>query len=181
MNDMFEPKGEKPYWELVYEYIKDFEVDDVISYADISESVGFDVLSNRSSVYKARKQLLEDTGRYLDIERGVGYKVIDGLDIMKHAKNRHKYAKHQIVKADFETTGIDVTSLTDEDKKKVQDFMVHNASIQLAFKQTAKNVEMGLNATREHMTGMEARMASAQVTQLFTEKQLDKLKELIGE
>lgn len=178
---MFETKNEKPYWEMVLDYVMDKPVSTVITYKELSDVIGEDIEDNRSSVYKARKRLLEATDHYLVIERGVGYRVIEGMDIMSVSKGRHLTAKRQLKMADFETAGIDTKKLSPEDKKKVQDFMTKNNSIRLAFKSTHDSIEMGVNATREHIVGAEARMASAQITQLFTEKQLDKLKELIGE
>jgi len=179
--DMFKTKGEKAYWEMLLDFLMDKPVGTVITYNELSKVINRDIEDNRSSVYKARKKLLEATDHYLTIERGIGYRIIEGMSIMKISKGRHLIAKHQVNMADFETANIDTKKLSPEDKKKLQDFMVKNNSIRLAFKSTQKAIEIGLEATREHIVGAEARMASAQVTQLFTEKQLEKLRELIGE
>jgi hypothetical protein len=181
MNNMFNSKGEKPYWEMILDYLIDKPIDTIVTYKELSKVIDQNIEDNRSAVYKARKKLLEATDHYLAVERGVGYKIIEGMSIMRLSKGRHLIAKHQINMADFETANIDTKKLSPEDKKKLQDFMVKNNSIQLAFKNTQKAIQIGLEATREHIVGAEARMASAQVTQLFTEKQLEKLKELIGE
>jgi len=179
--NMFKPKGEKPYWEMIFDYLVDKPVDMVITYAELSKVIGQDIEDNRSSVYKARKRLLEETDHYLVVVRDVGYKIIEGMSIMKISKGRQLSAGRQIKTADFETSNIDTKKLSPEDKKKLQDFMTKNNSIRLAFKGTQRALEIGIEATREHIVGAEAQMASAQVTQLFTEKQLEKLKELIGE
>ena len=179
--NMFKPKGEKPYWEMIYNQIKDKQVGEILTYHELSTIIGEDIRENRSAVYKARKQFLENENKFLDIERNVGYRVVEGMDIMKHAKSRQLIAKHQVVAADFETANINVKTLTPEEKKKLQDFMVHNANIQQAFIARTKAIEMGVMATRENLVGAQAGIASAQVTQLFTEEQLSKLKKLIGE
>jgi hypothetical protein len=178
---MFKTKGEKAYWEMLLDYLRDKPVGTIIAYDELSKVIDQNIEDNRSSVYKARKKLLEETDHYLAIERGVGYKIIEGMDIMDISKGRHKRAGRQVKIADFETANIDTKKLNPEDKKKLQDFMVKNNSIRLAFKNTQRAIEIGLEATREHIVGAEARMASAQVTQMFTEKQMKKLKELIGE
>lgn len=178
---MFEPKGEKPYWEIIFDYVKDKEVGEIITNEELSKVLGINIEQNRYAIYKARRRMLEYGNTFLETERGVGYKVIDGMDIMRHAKSRHKYAKHQIVAADYETANINVKALTAEEKKKLQDFMVHNANIQQAFISQTRAIEMGVKATRERLVGAQAGIASAQVTQLFTEEQLEKLKKLIGD
>lgn len=164
--NMFEPKGEKPYWEMIYDYIKDKEVGDKITYAELSKVISGNIESSRSAVYKARKHLLEHANKFLDIDRGKGYKIVDGMDIMHHAKNRHKFAKHQIVAADFETANIDATVLSPEEKKKLQDFMYHNANIQQAFSNRIDRIEKASQVT--------------QIAGAFTENEIAELRSLVG-
>lgn len=178
---MFEPKNEIPMWEMVYDYIEKAELGQVISYADLEKVIGQDVRSFRQAVYKARKELLKNHNRFLIVERGVGYRVDDGMRIMKHAKGRTKIAKRQITKADFELTGIATKELTDEEKRTLRDFMLFNSNIRNAFKSNAKAIEVGIQATREQLVGAQSYVASAQVAQVFTDKQLQKLKELLGD
>lgn len=166
MKTMFEPKNEKPYWEMIYKYIEPKEVGEVISYDQLSEVIKEEINNNRYAVYKARKQLLEDHNRFLIIERGVGYKVVDGMTIMKHAKGRHLSAKHQIVAADYEVSNIDTVVLSPEEKKKLQDFMVYNANIQQAFSNRIDRIEKASNVHK--------------IAQEFTSSEINELKKLIG-
>ena len=163
---MFEPKGEKPYWEMIFDYLKDKEVGDSITYDELSEVIGKDITQSRSAVYKARKRLLEHSNNFLEIERGAGYKIVEGMDIMKHAKNRHKFAKHQIVAADYETANIDVAILAPEEKKKLQDFMSHNANIQQAFSNRIDRIEKANQVT--------------QIAGAFTQGEVNELRKMIG-
>ena len=163
---MFEPKGEKPYWKMVYDYIKDKEIGDVIVFDELSKVIGEDIRKNRSAVYKARKRMLEDSNKFLDVERGAGYKVVDGMDIMRHADGRHKKAKRQIVSADYETANIDVAVLSPEEKKKLQDFMYHNANIQQAFSNRIDRIEKANQVT--------------QIAGAFTQGEVEELRKMIG-
>lgn len=179
--NMFQPKGDKPYWEMIYNHLVDLSVGDIITFDDIEDLTGAPLNNSRSAVLKARKELLKDTGKYLKAVRGEGYKVVSGLNIMDISKNRHRSANRQVKAADFETAHINPVELDPEERQKLQNFMMHNASIRMAFKANHQAIEAGVRANRERLVGLEAGVASAQVAQLFTEEQVNKLKELIGE
>lgn len=179
--NMFEPKNEKPYWEMIYNHVKDLPVGTIVTNETLSKVIEIDIKTARGAVYKARKVLLEQENKFLEVMRGVGYQVVAGMDIMKHAKHRQKSARRQIRKADFETANINTVGLSPEEQRKLDDFIDHNAIIAQAFRSNAKALEVGIRETRKQLTGVEANLAGAQIAQFFTEEQLKKLKDMIGE
>lgn len=164
---MFKPKNEKPYWQMIYDVISNLNVGEVISYDDMTEAIGKDINNNRTAVYKARKVLLKEKKRFLIVERGIGYKVIEGMPIMSHAEERHDIAKHQADMANFEVANINTVTLTPDEKKRLQDFMSYNANIRMAFSQTIDKIEKVNQYT--------------QMAQSFSLSEIEKLRELIGE
>lgn len=138
---MFTPKGEKPLWKMVYEYIVPMQIGDVVTYEDLSKVVDQDVTINRSLIYTANKHLLRDHKRLLVVERGIGYKIVEGMDIMYHASDRQIMAKKQVGLANFETTHINTLKLTPDDKDRLQKFMAGNANIRAAFVQKIDRLE----------------------------------------
>lgn len=159
---MFEPKNEKAYWQLIYNYIETLPVGTVISYGELSKLLNADVEKNRASVYRARKELLKIHKRSLDIMRGQGYKVIEGMEIMYHAEGRHDSAKRQIKAAGFETKNINVIKLSADERDKLQKFMAFNANIRAAFTQSFDRIEQ-----------------MSQISQSFTQSEVNKLKDML--
>lgn len=164
--NMFEPKNNIPYWEMVYNHIKDKEVGESISYKELSEVLGENIEKNRSAVYKARNLLLETDNKFLDIERGVGYKVIDGMNVVKHAKGHQKSAKRKIMAASFEVENIDTKKLDPIEKKKLQDFMTHNSSIQAVFTNKINRIEKATEVV--------------DIAQEFTRNEIEELRGMIS-
>ncbi len=162
---MFTPKGEKALWKLIYDYVAPLSLGDIVKYDDLSEVIDQDITKNRSVVYTANKHLLRDQKRLLLVERGVGYKIVDGMDIMYHAENRQDMAKKQVSLANFETKNINTIKLTPDEKSKLQSFMSFNANIRAAFVQKLDRIEKANQVS--------------QIAQQFTENEIEGLKELL--
>ena len=138
---MFKPKGEKALWKLVYEYVVPLKLGQLLTYEDLSEAADQDIKLNRSLIYTANKHLLKDLKRMLVVERGIGYKIVDGLDIMDNADMRQIRAKRRVSLAHFETKNINTVKLTPDEKDKLQKFMAFNANIRAAFVEKIENIE----------------------------------------
>ena len=106
-------------------------------------------------------------------ERGKGYRVVEGMDIYKHAKFRHVKARHQITKADFEVTNIDTINLSWDEKNRLDMFLLHNQNVAAALTQRVNRAEI---ASRY------ATMASshAQKAAQFSAEELSKLREMLS-
>lgn len=163
--NMFKPKGEKPLWKMVFDFVTPMQIGDVVTYEELTEAVGQDITTNRAIVYAANKHLLKDQKRLLVVERSIGYKLVDGMDIMYHAEDRQSMAKRQVRLANFETNNISTIKLTSEEKKKLQDFMSFNANIRAAFAQKIDRIEKANQVT--------------QLAQQFSEQEIVELKELL--
>ena len=163
----FEAKGDKPYWEYIYDDIVDKPVGFRLSHERIMELTTSPLNNARSAIYRASKELLETANRDLRPIRGYGYEVISGMDIMGVAVGHQKKAKRQIKIADYATANIDTHELTAEEKKTLTDFMVHNSSIQEAFSTRLNRIEKANQVS--------------QVAQQFTDSEINELRKLIGE
>ena len=171
---MFKPKGEKPYWEIIFDFVKDKSTGTIFEYQELSNVLDGDIQENRAAVYRAKKELLKTQKRSLNVERGVGYKLVEGMDIMHKAEDKHETAGRIVKAASFETSHINTIKLTPEEREKLDNFMAYNANIRQAFVSNAKAIEAGVVATRQQLV-------AADVAQLFTEDQVRKLKEMLGE
>src|SRR3990167_1039088 len=159
---MFKPKGEKPYWQIIFDFVKDKSTGTIFEYQELSGVLDGDIQENRMAVYRAKKELLKTQKRSLNVERGIGYKLVEGMDIMPRAEDRHDMADRQVKMATFETKHINTVKLTPEEKTKLQDFMAFNANIRQAFTQTFDRIEQ-----------------MSQLSTQFTEGEVNRLRDLI--
>lgn len=151
---------------MIYDFVEDKPTGTIFEYGELTEVIDSDIRENRTSLYRAKKELLKTQKRSLNIERGIGYKLVEGMDILNRAEEHHDSAGRQVKMANFETRHIDTVKLTPEEKAKVQDFMAFNANIRAAFNQTFDNIQRASQVT--------------QVAQQFTESELNKLREMIS-
>lgn len=166
---------------MVYEAVESLPINEVISYGDLDEILGEDSHLYRGSIYRASKELMKSQKRMLVAERGEGYRVVEGMDIYRHAEGRHDRAERQIKVAGFEARHIDAVKLTPDQRNTLNNFMMGNREIAMAIKNNIEAIETGIQATRTQLTGVQAQVAGANITQLFTEEQVRKLKGMLGD
>ena len=123
---MFKPKGEKPVWQIVYEYVEQLPAETVVTLEELSGAIDGDIEVNRGAVYKARKQLAKNHKRYLVSIRGEGYKVVEGTPMLDHAELRHGIAKRQIDMANYEAVNVDTKKMSLEERQRWSQFMAWN-------------------------------------------------------
>lgn len=159
---MFEPKNEKAFWRMIFDYVEKMDTGVIINYKTLSEVIGADIEINRASVYRAAKEMLKTQKRFLQNKRGQGYQIVEGMDIMYHAEGRQGIAKRQIKLADYETRNINTIKLTADEKSKLQNFMAFNSNIKAAFTQTFDRIEQ-----------------MQQISSQFTESEVNRLRDMI--
>jgi hypothetical protein len=109
----FKPVREdgRPYWQVIYDDLVarmargDLKVGDVITHEDLSKLL--DGLPHYQSTAKAAQHLREHHRRSLMVVRGIGYKLIAGMDQVGQAKTRQRRAGHGLVKAQHEAAMVD--------------------------------------------------------------------------
>lgn len=116
---MFQTKNELPLWQILYDGIKNMPVGTLLTFSDLKE-INEDVVNSRSPIYKANVKLIENYQKFLHSERGVGYRITNGVEQLDHAGKRHKKAKRQIKMANFETVNLDTGQMSEEEKHRWQ-------------------------------------------------------------
>lgn len=155
---MFKPKNEKPAWQLIYDAICDLPVGEVISLDKLSEIIDGDIARYRSCIYRARKELAKTNKKYLVVERGVGYRLVDGVLQLNHAENRHESAERQIKMANFEAVNIDVKKMTLAERQRWSEFMVWNGNALHAMSKQAEQVAKFQEVTSDMVTEQLAKL-----------------------
>jgi hypothetical protein len=136
----FKPKGEKALWEHIYEHIKDGEIDAVYTYDDLSGLIDEDITKNRQPVYRARKELALRNKKYLVSARGVGYRLIEGKDMLIQAESRMAKAERQTKFGNFEAVNINTGGMTVAQKNEVRQFLAWNGMVLSSLSHNARQI-----------------------------------------
>lgn len=122
MNKPFEPKGDRPQWESVYDLAKNAKPSTVLTFAELSEVLGYDVSAqgaSRTPILRASERLLESENKVLHSVRGVGYRVAEPSEQEGLARGRQKRARKQIAKGVALVVNVDRNALTAEQRNSV--------------------------------------------------------------
>lgn len=95
----FQPKGEIPQWEMVYQLIHPLAVGETIDYDTLEQQLGFDVRSARAPIYKAIKELENNELRTMEVVVGVGYRVVEPWEHERLARRHHRKGRKQLGQA----------------------------------------------------------------------------------
>lgn len=113
MSDAFAPKGDRAEWRLIYDkLLSHADFGDVITYAELSEVLDRDFLSDRGPIYKARRHLATARRRWVEVVPGVGYRVIHANEHGKMAERRVKFGERQFQEGTRISAGTDLSRLT---------------------------------------------------------------------
>lgn len=108
----FEPVGEVARWVPIYEHMRKLGPDVIVTYAELSELAGVDILTNRSPVAQANKKLLKQNQRGLVNVRGVGYRIMHPSEHAEQARTYNRKADGAFVRAIRVLDGADRNELT---------------------------------------------------------------------
>lgn len=123
----FEPKGDAPEWQLVYDVISQKNINDIVTHEELSEALGRDFLANRSPFYKAQKVMLEQKLRALSPVLGIGYRVVEAKDHERLARKEHKSGRRKVKKALGLVKHADRSEMTPEVRQKFDAIQVNLA------------------------------------------------------
>lgn len=177
---MFEPKGERAVWKLIYDHVVDLPIGTIISFKELEEAINDNFAKNRSSIYRARKEMAKLNKKYLIAERGQGYKIVEGTPMLMHAEERHEKANRQIKLANFEALNINTKVMSIEEKKRWSQFLAWNGTVMNALSSNAENIakaglvaQVATDAVMDQLNKLKAQIDGY-------EKQMNKLQESVS-
>ena len=128
---MFDIKGDRPQWQVIYERLQQMEIGEVIKYTDL-----FALLpetpeaSIRSAFTRAVRAMEDERHRTFANVRLVGYKMVDAAEHEGLARRHHKRAKRQLKSAKRKVVSADRSRLSREERARL-DAMELNLSRQM--------------------------------------------------
>lgn len=115
---LFEPKGEKAEWEMLYDYLRPLKQGDLVTYKQMSSILGKDIRKSRTAIYRAMKKLEEKDNRSLLCVLRTGYRITIAQEHEELAGKHHKRARRQLNRAISKISSADRTQLTREDRQR---------------------------------------------------------------
>lgn len=116
---MFETKGTRAEWVLVYEALTKLGVGDTLPFEDLDALLGRDFRNDRNPIYRATKELEVNDKRTVDSVRGVGYRIVEAREHEGLARRHHKRSRRQLTKAVAKAASADRAALTVEERKRI--------------------------------------------------------------
>lgn len=112
MRAPFEPIGDRPQWQMVYDAMSDLDIGDVLTYQSIAEALGADKFNpnHRAPFYKAANVWGEEHSRAFMAVQRVGYRVVEPAEHEVMARDKHKRSRRQLRK------GLEVIHRADRSK-----------------------------------------------------------------
>lgn len=95
----FQPKGDVAEWQLVYDYIVNLKIGQVVTYDELTNVLGRDFLPARGPFHKANKHLLATKKRGLLNVKNVGYRVVKAVEHEGAARSQHRFANRRLRRA----------------------------------------------------------------------------------
>ena len=116
MTAPFTPKGARPEWRLIYDaLLAGAEFDDLISYADLDQTLGRDFRARRAPLYRARVEFGAQRRRWLEAVPNQGYRVIRAKEHLRVAHGHKQRARAQYRRMMTVSGATDLSHLTPEE------------------------------------------------------------------
>jgi len=138
----FKPKGEFPFWKILYDAIKDADYGTKFSFEQLHVMTGMNTSKVRDYVLETNKHLLEDCKKCLISVRKFGYKIATPEEHVFQARKRPKKIKNQVKFGVREWNGLNTEGFTPDQKVQFQQEFNHIATIgRLVSKKQLKGIE----------------------------------------
>lgn len=175
----FQPvrEDQRPYWQVVYEYIVDridngdLKVGDVIRFDEFESILGAGV-EWRQPTLKAAKHLRETRQRSLDSVRGTGYKLVAGIDHVKQAKRVRRRAGRGLERAQQHYATVD-RRLLDMDQSSKLDLALAGTAVLVGW---AKETDERLDQVADEIAALKSHRRESTVQQRATADEVTELR-----
>jgi len=155
MTELFQPVGEQSMWQTFYDCVKDIEIGILLTYSKLKAMTGFDVQTNRSLIYRANRQLLENHKKMLINVRTEGYKMGRHPEQITHASFRRIRAKRQLDKGVIELVFCDTNKMSNEEKERHTHLVNHyQSSLKVIRKRNIEAIKQTEKAVKAQISGL---------------------------
>jgi hypothetical protein len=114
---MFETNGEHPAWKVFYDAISKLDVNEIITYDELTEIAEFNIRNNRAPFYAAVQRLQTEDKRTMVNVPKIGYRVAQASEHANIGKKYQKKAKRSVFRGLKVVRNTDVTGLSQEERE----------------------------------------------------------------
>ena len=105
-----------PEWRRIYDdLLTNVAIGDVITYSQLDETLGRPFKRSRSPLYRACREMGDLRHRWLEVEEGVGYRVVHPREHVRLTKAQQRMAQRRIGKGLMIATGTDLALLNPDE------------------------------------------------------------------
>ena len=117
---MFDVKGDRAQWRVIYDRLSDMKVGEVIKYDEIVGLLPEAAEGSwRGAFNRAVKEMEAAMSRSFDNVRGVGYRMVAANEHERLARRHHKRAKRQLVRSVSKAHSADRSQLTRDERARL--------------------------------------------------------------
>lgn len=163
---MFETKGERPQWEIVYDRLAGMEIGEVISYEDLMKILGASSVAGvRTPFYKAVREIEDQKKRTFDVVKGVGYRMVETPEHEGLARRHHKKARRSLTRS--------VRKMHSADREKL------SPEMRRAFDKIEDHLRWKLDVMNRRVSKVEDRQAVIEKDTATVSDKLDRMMDLL--
>jgi hypothetical protein len=170
--DLFEPKGDRAEWRIVYDRLTSLEIDEMVTYQTLSRLLGRLFTQDRQPLYRAMQELERNDSRTLANVRGRGYRVVHPTEHEGLAKGHVRKSHRQLTKAKGRAASADRSALTPEARRRLDALEINLGQVREAVVKLNRKVS-------EHDEALEKVRAKAQADRRESQEDVASLSERV--
>ncbi len=111
----FKPQGERARWRLIYDLLCRKDINDLVTYDDLADTIGMDAGTERHAIQmatrRAAKEYLEVNRRAIEVQPNVGYRIVEPKEHLRLARSHNSKAGRALVRGHSTATNVDLTGM----------------------------------------------------------------------
>ncbi len=125
---MFETKGDKAQWVVIYEYLATLGIDDVVKHEELAALLpDAPEGSVRSAFHRAVREMEISHSRTFDSVRSVGYRMVHPRETERLARGQQKKSQRRLKSAIDTAHSADRSMLSQHEKQRIDALELHLA------------------------------------------------------
>lgn len=118
---LFQPRGERARWRVIYDMLRGSAVDDVITYERLGEALGLDPGADRHVIQMAMRRAAREhevsDKRAIDVIPNTGYLIVQAPEHLRLARRHQKKSSKALERGQSKVVNVDLSGLEPETRR----------------------------------------------------------------
>jgi DNA-binding transcriptional regulator GbsR (MarR family) len=163
---LFEPKGEAPIWQPLYEHCRELDYGTLVTYEQLNEILDRDSRENRGPIYDAMREMERHDHRTFKCVPRVGYAIAEPDEHRALAEKHRKRSYRQVKKARNKITSAPRELLSEDDRRWMDETEIRLSQL-----------ESGLRHANRRLALVERKVESKSTNEAEILEALEKLRQ----